>query len=134
MNILPKYAFVFGIFMLGGLGLPGTSGFVGEFLVLLGVFQKNVLIALLASVGIVLGAAYMLWLYKRVVFGNLEKSEIKDLKDLNFLEGSILFLLSGLVLFFGFYPNLILDTVRVSVDHLIINYHQDLTLNLDTLK
>ena len=76
----------------------------------------------------------MLWLYKRVVFGNLEKSEIKDLKDLNFLEGSILFLLSGLVLFFGFYPNLILDTVRVSVDHLIINYHQDLTLNLDTLK
>jgi NADH-quinone oxidoreductase subunit M len=134
VNILPKYAFVFGIFMLGGLGLPGTSGFVGEFLVLLGVFQKNVLIALLASVGIVLGAAYMLWLYKRVVFGNLEKSEIKDLKDLNFLEGSILFLLSGLVLFFGFYPNLILDTVRVSVDHLIINYHQDLTLNLDTLK
>jgi NADH-quinone oxidoreductase subunit M len=134
VNILPKYAFVFGIFMLGGLGLPGTSGFVGEFLVLLGVFQKNVLIALLASVGIVLGAAYMLWLYKRVVFGNLEKSEIKDLKDLNFLEGSILFLISGLVLFFGFYPNLILDTVRVSVDHLIINYHQDLTLNLDTLK
>ena len=134
VNILPKYAFVFGIFMLGGLGLPGTSGFVGEFLVLLGVFQKNVLIALLASIGIVLGAAYMLWLYKRVIFGNLEKSEIKDLKDLNFLEGSILFLLSGLVLFFGFYPNLILDTVRVSVDHLIINYHQDLTLNLDALK
>ena len=71
VNILPKYSLVFGVFMLSALGLPGTSGFVGEFLVLIGVFQKSFLVAILASVGIILGAAYMLWLYKRVVFGKL---------------------------------------------------------------
>ena len=79
VNILPKYALVFAIFMLGAVGLPGTSGFVGEMLVLLGAFQKNFLVAILASIGIVLGAAYMLWLYKRVIFGKLEKKELTDM-------------------------------------------------------
>ena len=129
VNILPKYSFVFAIFMLGALGLPGTSGFVGEILVLFGTFQKNFLAAILASIGIILGAAYMLWLYKRVIFGKLEKKELKDLKDLNLSEGLVLFVLAGLTLFLGFYPNLILDTIHVSVDELINNYQSNLILN-----
>src|SRR6056300_991851 len=109
VNILPKYAFVFAIFMLGSLGLPGTSGFIGEILVLLGTFQKSFLAAILASIGIILGAAYMLWLYKRVVFGKLEKKELLELNDLNYSETVILFSLAILTLVFGFSPNLILD-------------------------
>ena len=129
VNILPKYSFVFAIFMLGAVGLPGTSGFVGEILVLLGAFQKNFLVAILASIGVVLGAAYMLWLYKRVIFGKLEKKELLELKDLNLSESLILFLLAGLILILGFYPNLILDTIHVSVDKLINDYQISLTLN-----
>jgi len=133
-NILPKYSLVFAIFMLGALGLPGTSGFIGEILILIGAFQKSFLVAVLASIGIILGAAYMLWLYKRVVFGKLEKNELKELKDLNLSEGIVLFSLVALVLFFGFYPNLILDTVHVSVEGLIKNYKEAITLNINTLK
>jgi len=129
VNILPKYSLVFAVFMLGAVGLPGTSGFVGEILILLGAFQKNFLVAILASIGIVLGAAYMLWLYKRVIFGKLEKKELTELKDLNLSEGLILFLLAGLTLFLGFYPNLILDTIHVSVDKLINDYQMNLILN-----
>src|SRR5210317_1603961 len=130
VNILPKYAFVFAIFMLGSLGLPGTSGFIGEILILLGTFQKSFLAAILASIGIILGAAYMLWLYKRVVFGKLEKKELLELKDLNYSETVILFSLAILTLVFGFYPNLILDTIHVSVDNLISDYQNSLILNL----
>ena len=133
-NVLPKYSFVFAVFMLGALGLPGTSGFVGEILILIGAFQKSFLVAILASIGIILGAAYMLWLYKRVIFGKLEKSELKELKDSNLSEGVILFLLVFLVLFFGFYPNLILDTVHVSVEELIKNYEQAIIFNLSIIK
>ena len=129
VNILPKYSLVFAIFMLGAIGLPGTSGFVGEILVLLGAFQKNFLVSILASIGVILGAAYMLWLYKRVIFGKLEKKELNELKDLNLSEGAILFLLAGLTLFLGFYPNLILDTIHVSVDRLINDYQMNLILN-----
>ena len=101
---------------------------------LIGVFQKSFLVAVLASLGIVLGAAYMLWLYKRVVFGKLEKNEMKELKDLNLSEGIILFSLAALVLFVGFYPNLILDTVHISVEELIKNYEQAIIFNLNTVK
>jgi len=132
VNILPKYSMLFAVFMLGALGLPGTSGFVGEILVLLGAFQKNYLVAILASIGIILGAGYMLWLYKRVIFGKLEKKELLDLKDLNYSEFSILFVLAVLTIIFGFYPNLILDTIHVSVDQLINNYQTNLILS--TLK
>jgi len=132
VNILPKYSMLFAVFMLGALGLPGTSGFVGEILVLLGAFQKNYLVAILASIGIILGAGYMLWLYKRVIFGKLEKKELLDLKDLNYSEFSILFILAVLTIIFGFYPNLILDTIHVSVDQLINNYQSNLILS--TLK
>jgi NADH-quinone oxidoreductase subunit M len=134
VNVLPKYSLVFAVFMLGALGLPGTSGFVGEILILIGAFQKSFLVAVLASIGIILGAAYMLWLYKRVVFGKLEKNELKELKDLNLSEGIVLFSLVALVLFVGFYPNLILDTVHISVEELIKNYEQAIIFNLNMIK
>ena len=134
VNVLPKYSLVFAVFMLGALGLPGTSGFIGEILVLLGVFQKNFLVAILASIGIILGAAYMLWLYKRVVFGKLEQSNLKNLNDLNLSEGIVLFSLLILVLILGFYPNLILNTIHTSVEGLIRNYEQAIIFNLTTIK
>jgi len=134
VNVLPKYSLVFAVFTLGALGLPGTSGFVGEILILLGAFQKSFLVAILASIGIILGAAYMLWLYKRVIFGKLEKNDLTELKDLNLSEGTVLFSLVALVLFFGFHPNLILDTAHTSVDDLIRNYEQALIFNLSTVK
>ena len=134
VHIMPKYALVFAIFMLGSLGLPGTSGFVGEFLILIGAFQKSFLAAILATIGVVLGAAYILWLYKRVILGKLEKQELNKLKDLNYSEGSILFLLAILTLVLGFYPNFVLDIIHVSVDDLIKNYQENLTFNSILIK
>ncbi len=123
VNILPKYSFLFMIFALGALGLPGTSGFIGEFLILVGVFKVNVLVAIIASIGVILAAAYILWLYKRVIFGNLENTQLKKMKDVNFSEGSILFTLCIMILFFGFYPEPLIKTMEVSVDNLINNYN-----------
>ena len=130
VNVLPKYSFIFMIFVLAALGLPGTSGFVGEFLVLVGTFKVNFLAAILASLGVILAAAYMLWLYKRAVFGKLEKSELKEIKDLNKSEFAILFCLGALIVFFGFYPDLLLDTISVSVDNLINNYNLEINKSI----
>ena len=126
VHILPKYSFILMIFVLGTLGLPGTSGFVGEFLVLVGTFKVNFLAAILASLGVVLAAAYILWLYKRVIFGKLEKNELKKMKDLNKSELAILFSLAILVVLFGFYPDPLLDTINISVDNLITNYNLEI--------
>ena len=79
VTIIPKYSILFMLFTLAALGLPGTSGFVGEFLILMGAFKDNFLVAVIASLGVILGAAYMLWLYKRVVFGKLINSELKKI-------------------------------------------------------
>ena len=122
VNYLPKYSFLFIVFALAGLGLPGTSGFLGEFLVLTGTFQKNYLVAMLATFGVVLGAAYMLWLTKRVIFGVTKNDQIKNLKDVNKLEMIMLGILAVLVIFFGFYPVPLMETLNVSVDNLINNY------------
>ena len=122
VNYLPKYSFLFIVFALAGLGLPGTSGFLGEFLVLAGTFQKNYLVSMLATFGVVLGAAYMLWLTKRVIFGNTNNNEIKNLKDINNLESLMLITLAILVILFGFYPSPLMDTLNVSVNNLISNY------------
>tara|TARA_B100001123_G_scaffold63065_1_gene69184 strand:- start:124 stop:1626 length:1503 start_codon:yes stop_codon:yes gene_type:complete len=130
VNIMPKYAFVFMIFSLAALGLPGTSGFVGEFLVLVGIFQKNILVAVLASLGVILAAAYMLWLYRRVVFGRLANSEIKEMPDLNKTELYILGSMVSLILFFGVYPEPLLDTINVSVTNLIDQYKTDINFYL----
>ncbi len=122
VNKLPKYSFLFIIFVLGALGLPGTTGFLGEFLVLVGTFKKNYIAAILASTGVVLGAAYMLWLTKRVIFGKLKNKEIEKLKDLNFSEVFILGLLALTTIGFGFYPEILLDSTDVSINNLINNY------------
>ena len=130
VHVLPKYSFVFMIFALGTLGLPGTSGFVGEFLVLVGTFKVNFLVAIIGSLGVILSAAYMLWLYKRVIFGKLEKVELKKIKDINLSESGILFVLAALVIFFGFYPDPFLETMRVSVDNLIDNYNLEINRSI----
>jgi NADH-quinone oxidoreductase subunit M len=126
VNYLPIYSFIFIVFALAGLGLPGTSGFLGEFLVLTGTFQKNYLVAMLATFGVVLGAAYMLWLTKRVIFGVTKNDQIKNLKDVNKSEVIMLGVLAFLVIFFGFYPVPLMETLNVSVDNLINNYEIDL--------
>jgi len=133
VHILPKYSFLFMVFALATLGLPGTSGFVGEFLVLIGTFKVNFLVAILGSFGVILAAAYMLWLYKRVIFGKLENIQLKKIKDINLSEGSILVVLCITVLFFGFYPDPLLETMKVSVDNLINNYNLEITKRV-TLK
>ena len=130
VNIMPKYALAFMIFTLAALGLPGTSGFVGEFLVLVGVFQKNIIVAVLASVGVILAAAYMLWLYRRVIFGKLASSEIKDMPDLKNIETYIFISLAFLTIFFGLYPEPLFKTIDISVNNLIENYQIDLNFHL----
>ena len=134
VNNMPKYALTFMIFTLAALGLPGTSGFVGEFLVLVGIFQKNMIVAVLASLGIILAATYMLWLYKRIIFGRLFNSEIKEMKDLNKTELYIFASLIFVILFFGFYPEPLLRTTDVSINNLIENYKIDLNLYLEQAK
>ena len=129
VNYLPKYSFLFIVFALAGLGLPGTSGFLGEFLVLTGTFQKNYLVAMLATFGVVLGAAYMLWLTKRVIFGVTKNDQIKNLKDVNKSEIIMLGMLALLVIFFGFYPVPLMETLNVSVDNLINNYETAVQTN-----
>ena len=130
VNIMPKYSLVFIIFVLAALGLPGTSGFVGEFLVLVGVLQKNILVAILASLGVILAAAYMLWLYKRVIFGKIANSEIKIMTDLNKTEICIFSSLAFLILFFGVYPEPLFNTIDISVNNLIENYQIDINFHL----
>tara|TARA_B100001057_G_C22207009_1_gene703076 strand:- start:72 stop:578 length:507 start_codon:yes stop_codon:yes gene_type:complete len=126
VNFLPKYSFLFLVFALAALGLPGTTGFLGEFLVLTGSFQKNYLVAMLATIGVILGAAYMLWLTKRVIFGNTKNEQIKTLKDINKNEIFMLVSLAFLVIFFGFYPAPLIETLNVSVDTLINNYENSI--------
>ena len=129
VNHLPKYSFLFIVFALAALGLPGTTGFLGEFLVLTGTFQKSYTAALLATFGVVLGAAYMLWLTKRVIFGTVNNSEIKNLSDVNKSEIIMLTTLAFFVIFFGFYPIPLMDTFNVSVNSLIDNYHAAVKIN-----
>ena len=130
VNIMPKYAFVFMVFTLAALGLPGTSGFVGEFLVLVGIFQVNIFVAVLASLGVILAAAYMLWLYKRVIFGKIANSEIKSMVDLNKTEIYIFASLVFLTIFFGIYPEPLFNTIDISINNLINNYRTDLNFHL----
>ncbi len=130
ISVMPKYALFFMIFTLAALGLPGTSGFIGEFLVLVGVFQVNHLVAVLASLGVILAAVYMLWLYKRVIFGTIKNSELKNLIDLNKTELIMFISLAFLTIFFGFYPDPLIKTINVSVSNLIENYETDIAFYL----
>ena len=126
VEVMPRYSIVLMIFTLGALGLPGTTGFVGEFLILMGAFKDNFLVAVIASIGVILGAAYMLWLYKRVVFGELINKDLKNLIDLNKSELIILTTLAIPSLYFGFYPEPLINTVEISVSNLINNYNSNL--------
>ncbi|MTI16680.1 NADH-quinone oxidoreductase subunit M [Rhodobacteraceae bacterium RKSG542] len=122
VNNMPKYAVAFMIFTMANVGLPGTSGFVGEFLTLIGVFRVNTWVALFAATGVILSAAYALFLYRRVVFGVLDKESLKSMLDLSRREKVILVPLVVLTIFFGFYPMPVLDVTQASVDALITHY------------
>jgi NADH-quinone oxidoreductase subunit M len=129
---MPRYAVVFMVMMLASVGLPGTSGFVGEFLILIGAFQDNTWVALLATTGIILGAAYMLWLYRRVVFGKITRDDVKGMLDLSPREVAIFAPLVLVVLWMGIYPSSFLSVISVSVEALIQNYQTALTDGVGT--
>ncbi len=126
VNRMPLYAFVFMVFALANVGLPGTSGFVGEFLTLIGTFRVNNWVASLATLGTILSAAYMLWLYRKVIFGKLEKASLAAIADLGWREIVVLAPLVILVIVFGVYPKPVLDVSSASVTQLIDNYHHAL--------
>ena len=128
-SIMPKYAIFFMVFTLAAVGLPGTSGFVGEFLILMGVFKKSFLVATIASLGVILAVAYMLWLYKRVIFGELINKDLVKMLDLNKSEIFILTCLAIPTLFFGFYPEPLLNTIDASISNLIDTYNYKLSLS-----
>ena len=130
VSIMPKYAILLMIFVLGSIGLPGTSGFIGEFLILLSAFKKNILVAAIASLGIIFAAAYMLWLYKRVIFGELLNNELKKMNDLNRSEVVTLWSLAIPIIFFGFYPEPLINTVEVSVTNLLDIYNTSIETNM----
>ncbi|HEX5999337.1 MAG TPA: NADH-quinone oxidoreductase subunit M [Hyphomicrobiaceae bacterium] len=122
VNRMPLYAAVFMVFTMANVGLPGTSGFVGEFLTMLGAFKAQTWVAFLAAFGVILSAAYALYLYRRVIFGPLEKPSLKAIVDLNYREILVFTPLVLLVLLFGFYPAPLLDVTAVSVKKLVTNY------------
>jgi NADH-quinone oxidoreductase subunit M len=126
VNRMPLYAFCFMVFTLANVGLPGTSGFVGEFLSLTGAFRVNTWVAFLATTGVILSAAYALWLYRRIIFGTLEKASLKYITDLTWREAAVMAPLVILTIFFGFYPAPILDASAASVDALIKNFNASL--------
>lgn len=123
VNNMPKYAVVFLILTMANVGLPGTSGFIGEFLTLFGVFQANTWIAVIATTGVILSAAYALYLYRRVIFGALDKESLKALLDLSPREKAILYPLVILTIFFGVYPVPVFDATASAVDALVTNYN-----------
>jgi NADH-quinone oxidoreductase subunit M len=134
VTIIPKYSILFMIFTLAALGLPGTSGFVGEFLILMGVFKDNFLVAVIASLGVIFGGAYMLWLYRRVVFGNLINKDLLKISDLDNSEKFILWSLAIPILFFGFYPEPLFNTIETSVKDLIEMYNYNLNMRINEVQ
>jgi NADH-quinone oxidoreductase subunit M len=126
VNRMPVYAAVFMLFTLANVGLPGTSGFVGEFLTLLGTFKVNIPVATLATLGVILSAAYALWLYRKVIFGKLEKPSLAGIRDMGWREIVVFAPLVILTILFGVYPKPLLDMSAASVTALVENYHQAL--------
>ena len=126
VNRMPLYAFAFMVFTLANVGLPGTSGFVGEFLALIGTFRVNTWVATLATVGTILSAAYALWLYRKIIFGKLEKSSLAAIRDLGWREMVVLAPLVILTILFGVYPKPVLDISAASVAQLMDSYQHAL--------
>ena len=119
---MPTYALVFMFFTMANVGLPGTSGFVGEFLTLVGIFQVNTWVAAVATSGVILSAAYALWLYRRVVFGDLIKEALKSITDMDRREKVIFAPLIAMTLILGVYPSLVTDIIGPSVTALVSDY------------
>jgi NADH-quinone oxidoreductase subunit M len=122
VNRMPSYALIFMFFTMSNVGLPGTSGFIGEFLTLMGIFQVNTWVAAVATSGVILSAAYALWLYRRVVMGDLIKESLKSITDMTSREKLIFTPLVAMTLILGVYPALALDIIGPSVGALIENY------------
>jgi NADH-quinone oxidoreductase subunit M len=122
VNRMPLYGLVLMVFTMANVGLPGTSGFVGEFMTLLGTFKVSIPTAFFATFGVILSACYALWLYRKVVFGALVKPSLMSIKDLTFREGLLLFPLVALTILFGVYPKPVLDMSAASVQQLVNNY------------
>jgi len=122
VNRMPAYALVFMFFTMANVGLPGTSGFVGEFLTLMGIFQVNTWVAAVATSGVILSAAYALWLYRRVVFGDLIKEALRSINDMTRREKWIFAPLIVMTLFLGIYPAAVTDIIGPSVEALVSNY------------
>jgi NADH-quinone oxidoreductase subunit M len=122
VNRMPLYALVFMVFTMANVGLPGTSGFIGEFMTLLGTFKVSLPTAFIATTGVILSAAYALWLYRKVVFGALVKPSLMSIKDLTLRECVILFPLVIATIWFGVYPKPVLDMSAASVQQLVNNY------------
>ena len=127
VNRMPAYALIFMLFTMANVGLPGTSGFIGEFLTLVGVFQVNTWVALVATTGVILSAAYALWLYRRVVLGDLIKESLKSISDMTKRERAIFAPLVVMTLLLGVYPSLVTDITGPSVEALISHYDTALT-------
>jgi len=122
VNRMPAYALIFLFFTMANVGLPGTSGFIGEFLVLMGLFQVNTWVAAIATTGVILSAAYALWLYRRVVLGDLIKESLKTIKDMTQRERFIFAPLVVMTLLLGVYPSLVTDIIGPSVAALITDH------------
>ncbi|RXG89690.1 MULTISPECIES: NADH-quinone oxidoreductase subunit M [Bradyrhizobium] len=127
VNRMPLYAMTFMVFTMANVGLPGTSGFVGEFMTLLGTFKTSIPTAFFATSGVILSACYALWLYRKVVFGSLVKPSLMTIKDLTFRECLTLFPLIALTILFGVYPQPVLDMSAASVQQLVNNYNTAVT-------
>jgi len=123
-DTMPAYGFVFMCLMLASVGLPGTSGFVGEFLILLGTFRVSTLECFLAATALFLGAMYMLYLYRRVIFGTITREDLRGMLDLTPREKAVFAPLLLLVLWMGVYPSSFLTPIRASVDHLVQQVHK----------
>jgi NADH-quinone oxidoreductase subunit M len=119
---MPRYALVFMIFTMASVGLPGTAGFVGEFLVLMGLFQTNTWVSAFAATGLVLGCTYMLYLYRRVIFGKLEHEDLFSILDVNAHEIAIFAPLIAVTVWIGVYPSSVLGPMHASVDKLLHDY------------
>jgi NADH-quinone oxidoreductase subunit M len=124
---MPVYAFAFMVFTMANVGLPGTSGFVGEFLSLTGAFRVNTWLAFLATTGVILSAAYALWLYRKVIFGKLDKESLRGILDLSFREKALLVPLVVITIFFGVYPQPLMHVTAASVDNLVASYQAALS-------
>tara|TARA_B100002051_G_scaffold220677_1_gene214491 strand:- start:1930 stop:3426 length:1497 start_codon:yes stop_codon:yes gene_type:complete len=134
VTVMPKYAIVMMVFTLGAIGLPGTTGFIGEFLILMGTFKKSFLVATIASLGVILCAAYMLWLYKRVIFGKIINKKLETVSDLKKFEIIILFSLVVPIIFFGFYPEPLMNSIEISVENVLNMYNTNIDSNLVKIK